>query len=121
MFRLGLRRPGDLRGALFLIGLIVVLVFQLSAGIRLINGHGAYETVSILVVVCFVIGISRSWELIGGPSIGIFHEVFTFGRTHTRVGAAISGKSDEPFDADESEDVPDDSSEPEPDYRSERP
>jgi hypothetical protein len=114
MFRLGLRRPGELRGALFLVGLIVVLVFQLSAGVRLINHHGAYETLSILVVICFLIGISRSWELIGGPSIGIFHEIFTFGRTHTRVGAAISGKSDGPPDAGESEDAPSDSSEPEP-------
>ena len=88
----------------FLVGLMVVLVFQLLAGIRLINHHGAYETISILVVVCFLIGISRSWELIGGPSIGIFHEVFTFGRTHTRVGAALSGAHDEPSDAGESED-----------------
>jgi hypothetical protein len=115
MIRLGLRRPGELRGAVFLIGLIVVLVFQLSAGLRLINHHGAYETISILVVVCFVIGVSRSWELIGGPSIGIFHEIFTFGRTHTRVGAAISGERDGPSDVDESEDAPDDNSEPEPD------
>jgi hypothetical protein len=114
MFRLGLRRPGDLRGALFLVGLIVVLVFQLSAGLRLINHHGAYQTISILVVVCFVIGISRSWELIGGPSIGIFHEIFTFGRTHTRVGAAISGGSEDPSDAGEPEAAPGDSSEPEP-------
>jgi hypothetical protein len=105
MFRLGLRRAGDLRGAVFLIGLIIVLVFQLSAGIRLLNDHDAYETISILVVVCFVIGISRSWELIGGPSIGIFHEIFTFGRTHTRVGAAISGESDGSSDAGESEDA----------------
>jgi hypothetical protein len=120
MIRLGLRRPGDMRGAVFLIGLIVVLVFQLSAGLRLINHHGAYETISILVVVCFVIGVSRSWELIGGPSIGIFHEIFTFGRTHTRVGAAISSKSDDPSDADDPEDAPSDSSEPEPTGRSER-
>jgi hypothetical protein len=82
MVRLGIRRPGELRSALFLVGLIVVLVFQLSAGIRLIGDHGAYETISILVVVCFVIGISRSWELIGGPSIGLGHELVVFSRAH---------------------------------------
>jgi hypothetical protein len=107
MFRLGLRRPGELRGAVFLVGLIVVLVFQLSAGIRLINHHGAYETISILVVFSFLIGISRSWELIGGPSIGIFHEIFTFGRTHTHVGAALSSESDGAPDADDSDASPD--------------
>ena len=89
MLRLGLRRPGELRNALFLVGLVVLLVFQLLAGIRLINHHGAYGTISILVVFCFLIGISRSWELIGGPSIGTVHELFVFGRTH-RPGATLN-------------------------------
>jgi hypothetical protein len=117
MIRLGLRRPGEMRGSLFLIGLIVVLGFQLSAGIRLINHHGAYETLSILVVVCFAVGISRSWELIGGPSIGIFHEIFTFGRMHTRVGAALSGESDGGADADDAVARPDGGTEAEPTTR----
>jgi hypothetical protein len=114
MFRLGLRRPGELRNALFLVGLIVVLVFQLTAGLRLINHHGAYETISILVVVCFLIGISRSWELIGGPSIGAIHEVFTFGRTHTPIGAASRGERDGAPGAGDSEDGPDGGTEAEP-------
>jgi hypothetical protein len=86
MYRLRLRRPGELRGALFLVGLILVLVFQLSDGIRLIahpHRDGPYESLAILVVVSFVIGISRSWELIGGPSIGVLHELFVFGRKRT--------------------------------------
>ena len=33
------------------------------------------NTIGILVVVCFLVGIARAWELIGGPSIGIAHEV----------------------------------------------
>ncbi len=36
---------------------------------------GSVETIAILVIVCFLIGIFRAWELIGGPSIGITHEV----------------------------------------------
>jgi len=117
MLRLGLRRPGELRSALFLVGLIVVLVFQLRAGITLLGHHGhsgAYQTIAILVVSCFVIGISRSWELIGGPSIGVAHELFAFGRTHTRAAAAKGGESDGPSDAGESEDAPSGATEPEP-------
>jgi hypothetical protein len=98
MLRLGLRRPGDLRSALFLVGLIVVLVFQLRSGIKLL-GHpgnrGAFQTIAILVVSCFVIGISRSWELIGGPSIGVAHELFAFGRAHTGGGASADGGEDD--------------------------
>ncbi len=35
----------------------------------------AVGTVAILVVVCFLIGISRAGELIGGPKVGFTHEV----------------------------------------------
>jgi hypothetical protein len=94
MLRLGLRRPGELRNALFLVGLVVLLVFQLLAGIRLINQHGAYQTISILVVFCFLIGISRSWELIGGPSIGTLHELFVFGRKHRPGATSHRGEGD---------------------------
>jgi hypothetical protein len=30
---------------------------------------------AFLVVVCFLMGIARSWELIGGPEIAIAREV----------------------------------------------
>jgi hypothetical protein len=90
MARLGLRRPGELRGALFLLGLIVVLIYQVHSGVELIHrphDHDPYETMSILVVACFLIGIGRSWELIGGPSIGVTHELLAIRRTRLSGGA----------------------------------
>ena len=67
-----------MRDGLFLIVLAVTFVYQLIEGID-VGTHpgdsGAVNTIAILAVVCFLVGIARSWELIGGPSIGIAHEV----------------------------------------------
>jgi hypothetical protein len=51
---------------------------------------GAVNTLAILVVVCFLIGIARSWEVIGGPSIGFTREVTELvrGRQHGADGSA---------------------------------
>jgi len=73
------------RDALFLVGLAVTFAIELIKGID-INGQagnsGAVDDIAILVVVCFLLGIARSWELIGGPSIGIGHEVVALVRAH---------------------------------------
>jgi hypothetical protein len=78
LIRLRQVRWATVRDGLFLIGLAVTFVIQLLEGVD-INAHpgdsGAVNTIAVLVVVCFLIGIARSWELIGGPSIGIGHEV----------------------------------------------
>ena len=76
-----------LRDALFLIGLVVTFVVQLIEGASVIaqpGNSGAVNTIAALVVVCFLIGIARAWELIGGPSIGLPHEVTALVRSHHR-------------------------------------
>jgi len=83
LLRLGVRRPGELANALFLVGFAVVFVVQLFAGLSLIHKphqHSAYDTLCILVLVCFLIGVGRAWELIGGPSIGVTRELAAFAR-----------------------------------------
>jgi hypothetical protein len=53
----------------FLLGLLVVFVVQLLAGLgldRRENDAGDLQTICVLVIVCFLIGIARAWELVGG-------------------------------------------------------
>ena len=70
-------RSGEVRfwEVSFLGGLAVVFVFQLIAGIHLdehSRDHNSLQTICVLVVVCFLIGIERAWELVGGPRVGLW-------------------------------------------------
>jgi len=87
LIRLRRVRWGTIRDAVFLVLLAIVFVTQLIEGADVIAGqgvHGAVNTIAILVILCFLIGITRSWELIGGPSIGIWQELTALVRGRER-------------------------------------
>ena len=87
LIRLRQGRSDTLRHALLLIVLAVTFVIQLIEGVDVITqpgDSGAVNTIAALVIVCFLIGIARAWELIGGPSIGITREVTALVRSHQR-------------------------------------
>jgi hypothetical protein len=73
--------------AVFLVGLVVIFVVQLIQAIDLITGPevntSAVNTIAILVIVCFLIGIARSWALIGGPEFGLRDELISLLRART--------------------------------------
>ena len=76
-----------LRDVLFLVGLMITFVVQLIQGIQVIlrpDDSRAVNTIMLLVVICFLIGIDRAWELVGGPTIGISQEVAALVRNHER-------------------------------------
>ncbi len=89
LLRVNRSQPGEARDALFLVGLVVALIVQLCFAVALLRNPadaGAANALAILVIVCFLIGIARSWELIGGPSIGLRGEIASLVRARSRDG-----------------------------------
>jgi hypothetical protein len=85
---------GTARDAVFLFGLAVVFVYQLITGLEVSSAPGesdSVKTLAVLVIVCCLIGISRAWELIGGPEIGITHEVLALVRGTESAADAKGG------------------------------
>ncbi len=83
LVRLRAKHGSPPRDALFLAGQAVTLVIQLVAGISAIHSPdstGDVRTIAIVVIVSFIIGVARAWELIGGPEIGLLHELRLLGR-----------------------------------------
>jgi hypothetical protein len=71
--RAGEIRPRELTS---MFGLLAVFTIQLVAAIKLDikePNHGALQTICILVAVCFLIGIARAWELVGGPRVSVWN------------------------------------------------
>jgi len=74
-----------LQDAVFLLSLVVLFTVQMVQGIAVIakpDNASAVNTIAVLVVVCFLIGIARAWELIGGPSFSFTHELRSLVRDH---------------------------------------
>jgi hypothetical protein len=68
----------------FLAALLVASIIQLIAGAEVIanpEDADSVQTIAILVIVCFLIGIASAWELVGGPSVGLRHEIGAFARS----------------------------------------
>lgn len=87
-----------LHGAVFLAGMLVVFGLQLWTGLAMGDTPTQDEVnrIAILVVVSFLIGISRAWELIGAPSIGIGSELlatFRHGREEPETDAEATPES----------------------------
>jgi hypothetical protein len=101
------------RDALFLVVLAVLFVWQLISAINVMGDPGdsnAVENIAMVVIACFLIGIFRAWELIGGPSIGFRQEVVAMVRAEnaerakraengTGTAASASGPVSESEDA----------------------
>jgi hypothetical protein len=90
LWRVRYARWATARDAVFLFGLVVVFVIQVITGVQIIvqpADSGNVNTVAALVIVCFLLGIARAWELIGGPSIGLTREVTTLIGEHNHEAA----------------------------------
>jgi hypothetical protein len=107
--RLGHVKLGDIS---FLVGLLVVFVLQLLAGIDLERhaaDSGGLRTICVLVIVCFLLGIARAWELVGGPKIGLWHALHAqHDSTDGPDGTGRHGGSDEDQRSGNSRNQPDD-------------
>jgi hypothetical protein len=81
----------------FLLGLLVVFVIQLLAGLgldRREHDAGDLQTVCVLVIVCFLIGIARAWELVGGQRAGLSRLLIERLQAHGSPGEADVGEEE---------------------------
>jgi hypothetical protein len=85
------------REATFLVLFLITFGLQFAAGVDLdvkTNDPSMVENIAIVVTICFLLGIFRSWELIGGPSIGFTHEVTALLRAETAAAKAKETEDD---------------------------
>jgi predicted small integral membrane protein len=63
---------------LYLLVLAVVFVVQFVSSLQLVSndgGESVQRTFAVLVMVSFLVGVSRAWELVGGPSVSPYRHV----------------------------------------------
>ncbi|HTU29947.1 MAG TPA: hypothetical protein VMF07_11250 [Solirubrobacteraceae bacterium] len=90
-------KTGHVRQLTFLVLMLVTFSLQVVNGIRLLvhaHSQGAANWIAVLVIVCFMLGIYRSWELIGGPEIGFGHELAELVRERSRDPDTPEDRSD---------------------------
>lgn len=96
LLRVRQSQPVAARDTIFLIGLLATFALQLAWGLELVahpHNKSTAENIAVLVVVCFLIGIARAWELVGGPSIGFGSEVVAIARTRHGAHGHKDGES----------------------------
>ena len=75
------------RDVVFLVGLLLTFAIQLRLSLEIMarpDDSDAAQNIGSLVIICCLIGIARSWELIGGPNIGIGSELWALVRREER-------------------------------------
>ena len=73
------------RDLLFLIGLFTVFAIQFAEGLSVALNpadSSGVDTIAFLVILCFLIGVARSYELIGGPNFAFTREITELVRRH---------------------------------------
>jgi hypothetical protein len=109
LIRVHRARPASLRDGGFLVGMAIAFVVQIVSGVNVINqpgNVGPVETIAILVIVFFLVGISRAWELIGGPTIGLTREVVAFARREGEAAGGLEARSEGAPHAEAGRDAP---------------
>ena len=74
----------------FLVVQTLVFVYEVILGLLLVSSPhdlGLVRSVSILMIVLFLVGIARAWQLIGARDVGLFTEVARSLRSRPGPGA----------------------------------
>ena len=84
----------------FVIAMTLWFIGELFVGVLLDFGHGHRDTlhdwIAIFVIVFFVTGIARAWQLIGGPEFSLREEASKLAEERSHEGQAPDPPADSP-------------------------